>query len=84
MHPMFGLVFLPLVLALALWTIAIKGYALWHAAKADHKVWFVAILLVNTLGILELVYLIGFRDKTPKSIAPPPAPAPSSSGGGVE
>lgn len=46
---------------LALWTIAIKGYALWHAARNDQKWWFIAILIVNTLGILEIVYLLWFR-----------------------
>lgn len=43
-----------------LWTIAIKGYALWHAAKRNEKWWFIALLVVNTFGILELVYLFFF------------------------
>ncbi|HEX5774735.1 MAG TPA: DUF5652 family protein [Candidatus Paceibacterota bacterium] len=72
MHPLFGLVVLPLAIALAVWTIAIKGYALWHAARNAHKVWFVALLVVNTLGILELVYLIWFRTK--KDLGAPEAP----------
>lgn len=38
--------------------IALKGYALWHAAKRDEKGWFIALLIVNTMGVLELVYLI--------------------------
>ena len=38
--------------------IALKGYALWVAAKRDEKWWFIALLIVNTVGILELVYLI--------------------------
>lgn len=37
--------------------IALKGYALWHAAKRDEKAWFVALLIVNTMGLLELAYL---------------------------
>jgi hypothetical protein len=51
----FGLL-ISLVLIVAL--IALKGYALWHAAKRDERVWFVPILIFNTLGILELIYLI--------------------------
>lgn len=43
-----------------LWTIAIKGYALWHAAKRNEKWWFVALLVINTFGILELIYLFFF------------------------
>lgn len=45
------------LLVLMLAVITLKGYALWHAAKRDEKGWFVAILLINTIGILELVYL---------------------------
>jgi len=37
--------------------IVLKGYSLWHAAKRGEKGWFVAILILNTLGILELCYL---------------------------
>ncbi len=50
-------VFGPVLLLLALWTIFWKGLALWHAAKAKQPVWFVVLLLVNTVGILEIVYL---------------------------
>lgn len=61
--PMFGLglglftmgALLFFVLMLAV--VALKGYALWHAAKRDEKGWFIALLLINTIGILELVYL---------------------------
>jgi len=41
-----------------IWTVAIKGYALWHAAKRGEKWWFIALLVINTFGILELAYLI--------------------------
>ena len=53
-----------LVLLLA-WTIAWKGLALWRAAKNDSKVWFVVLLLVNTLGILEILYLYVFGKEKP-------------------
>ncbi len=42
---------------------ALKGYALWCAARAGQKWWFVALFIINTLGILEVVYLIWFRPK---------------------
>jgi hypothetical protein len=49
---------LGIIVALALLLVlALKGYALWHAAKRDEKGWFVALLVLNTFGILELVYL---------------------------
>ncbi len=40
-----------------IWSIIIKGFALYHAARHEEKLWFVAILLLNIFGILELIYL---------------------------
>jgi methionyl-tRNA synthetase len=46
------------VVALAIiWTLVWKGLALWRAALLRHKKWFIAMLVLNTLGILEIVYL---------------------------
>lgn len=44
------------VLAL-IWVLAWKGAALWRAAQLRQKYWFVALLVINTLGILEIIYL---------------------------
>lgn len=54
---------IPLILLVAVWTVAIKGYALWHAARANQMYWFIALLIINTLGILELIYLFWFHEK---------------------
>ncbi len=48
-----------LYLALA-WTLPWKGVALWKAAKNSHKRWFIALLVVNTLAILEIIYIFYF------------------------
>ncbi len=53
---LFGIIAIALVIAL----IALKGYALWSAVKRDEKWWFIAILIFNTVGILEAVYIIFF------------------------
>lgn len=51
----------PWVVALiVLWTLPWKGVALWKAAKNGHKIWFVALLVVNSLAILEIVYIFVF------------------------
>jgi len=55
--------FLAIFIAISIWTLAVKGYALWHAAREEQKVWFVVLLVANTFGILELVYLLFFRPK---------------------
>lgn len=48
----------PIFITLAvIWTLIWKGLALWRSATLRQKGWFVAFLIVNTLGILEIVYL---------------------------
>jgi hypothetical protein len=39
------------------WSLFWKGIALWKSARNDHKRWFISILLLNTLGILEMIYI---------------------------
>lgn len=52
--PVLAAVILVIVLV---WTLYWKGRAMWASAKNSEKVWFVAFLLVNTMGILEIIYL---------------------------
>lgn len=46
-----------------LWTLPWKGVALWKAAKNNHKWWFMALLVINTLAILEILYIFVFGKK---------------------
>jgi len=69
--PGFLVAFLPLIIVIALWTVIAKGFALWHSARNSQKWWFIALLVVNTLGILEVIYLIWFRTKSPSSNSTP-------------
>jgi len=55
--------FIILSLVLALWTLPWKGYALWIAARNRHKYWFIALLLVNTVAILEIIYIFAIGRK---------------------
>lgn len=45
------------LLVILLWSLVWKGLALWRAAQRGEKVWFIVFLVVNTLGILEIIYL---------------------------
>jgi len=47
---------LSLILAAA-WTIPWKGVALWKSAKHGEKIWFIILLLANTLAILDILYI---------------------------
>lgn len=46
-----------LVAIVVLWSIPWKGVALWKAARLSHKKWFIILLIANTFGILEIVYI---------------------------
>ncbi len=46
-----------------LWTLIWKGIALWKAGRNGHLSWFVALFLLNTLGILDIVYIVWFAKK---------------------
>jgi len=48
------------LLPIIIWTAFWKGLALWKSARSGEKWWFLALLLINTMGILELVYLFVF------------------------
>jgi hypothetical protein len=41
-----------------LWEIAWKGLALWKAARNGEKYWFLALLFINTVGLLPIYYLL--------------------------
>ena len=47
----------PIILAAIIWSTVWKAMALWHAAKKGNKVWFIILLIVNSLGALEAFYL---------------------------
>ncbi|MFH0929989.1 MAG: DUF5652 family protein [Candidatus Moraniibacteriota bacterium] len=48
----------------AAWIIPWKGVALWRAAGNRSVAWFVILLIVNTLGILDIIYIFAFSKKS--------------------
>ena len=52
-----------ILFALTSWSLVWKGLALWKAAQKKEVSWFLAILILNTLGILPIVYLILKKEK---------------------
>ena len=52
-----------IILLAILWVLPWKGVALWRAARNSHKGWFVVILVVNTMAVLEIIYIFFFSKK---------------------
>jgi methionyl-tRNA synthetase len=47
-----------LIALVSAWSLVWKGLALWRAgAVRRDKRWFIALLIINTVGILEIIYL---------------------------
>ena len=51
---------IPLVVV---WSMAWKGIAMWKAGRNDHLAWFIVLFVLNTAGILPIVYIFAFSRK---------------------
>jgi len=49
-----------LLLVIAIWSYVWKLIAFWKAARKGSVIWFVILALVNTIGILEILYIFVF------------------------
>lgn len=52
-----------LLALLIIWSVIWKGIALWKAARNFDMAWYIIMLVVNTAGILEIIYIFGFSKK---------------------
>jgi len=62
-----GLGFIKLMMPFMLIDLILRGFALWKAARKDQNVWYIFLLIVNSMGILPLIYLLLNRDKSESS-----------------
>jgi hypothetical protein len=63
-----------IIAVLAIWEIVWKGMALWRAGRNRQLGWFVAMLILNTVGILEIVYILFFQKKSGSKADQSPKP----------
>jgi len=52
-----------LITIIAIWSTLLKGIALYRAANLKQKNWFIVMLIINSIGIVELIYLFRFATK---------------------
>ena len=62
------------VVVLGIWEAVWKGVGLWHAGRDRNLLWFVLMFVLNTVGILEIIYV--FAISRPKRASEGPSPAP--------
>lgn len=53
------------LIILMIWELVWKGVALWKASRNKQLIWFVFLLIFNTIGILPIIYIL-FADKKNK------------------
>lgn len=49
-----------MLMIVMIWALVWKGLALWQSGRRNQKIWFAALLIINTLGILEILYIFVF------------------------
>lgn len=52
-----------ILIFLGVWELIWKGLALWRASQNKQRNWFIAILMINTVGILPIIFLKFFQRK---------------------
>ena len=65
MDPKHSPIFVAALVLLALWSYIWKGVALWKAARRDQPLWYIVILVFNTAGILEILYILIYARRQP-------------------
>jgi len=40
-----------------IWSIFWKGLALWKSANKKQLIWFILLLIVNTVGLMDIIYI---------------------------
>ena len=59
--------YMPIFIILVIWEVIWKLIALWKAGRNNHLAWFICIALINTAGILPIVYIL-MHKKNPSTI----------------
>jgi len=55
-----------LIVVLVVWSAIWKAWALWRAARNGALTWYIIMLILNTAGILEIIYIFGFSNYSKK------------------
>jgi hypothetical protein len=56
----------PIFITALIAELVLKGIALWRCGRNNQPIWFIALLLINTAGVLPLIYLIAFQQNRNK------------------
>ena len=49
-----------IIVVIGIWSLVWKGMALWKSAGKKQLIWFIVFIFINTVGILEILYIYVF------------------------
>ncbi len=52
-----------ILIILVIWELVWKIIALWKSARNNQMSWFLVMAIINTAGILEIIYILFFQKK---------------------
>jgi sorbitol-specific phosphotransferase system component IIC len=52
---------IPVIIVIVVWDSVWKLIAMWKSARNDQLVWFICIAVINTIGILPIIYLLLYK-----------------------
>lgn len=58
--------FIIFLIIIGIWSVIWKGLGMWYSARDSRKGWFIVILLLNTAGILPIIYIYLIRKRKKK------------------
>lgn len=58
------------IIVLAVWELIWKGLALWRAAHRKQPYWFMALLIINSAGVLPIIYILTTEQRQDMSSEP--------------
>ena len=50
-----------IIILLIVWSFIWKGIALWKCGRNNQLGWYIVLLIINTAGILEILYILFFQ-----------------------
>ena len=57
------LLFVVFMLLLAAFDLVLKLIAMWRSVKRDQLGWFIALGIINSIGIFPIIYLLIYKDR---------------------
>lgn len=57
------IIILSAIILVVIWSFIWKGIALWKCGRNNQLIWFILLMVINTAGILEIIYILFFQSK---------------------